>query len=300
MNGLSVLILRNLRLFLRDKATVFFSFLSTLIIIALYFLFIARVYREAMDEMASGGIAAMLDSSAKYFIVYLQMMAGVLVLNSMSLSTGVFSTIAKDFETKRIDSFLLTPIKPYEMILSYFICAMIVSFGMNAFTWLVSYIIIGLTTGYWLALQTFFMALLVLFITSLVSCSIMLFITSLVKSSSAIGVVNGVSGTFFGFLCGIYMPYSNLGETTKIIGSALPFTHLTIWLKQVMLNSAFGQLGINAEFGEILLNSHFSAASIGFLNFSVPLWVMVCLSTLFGLACLVISYSLLNKRLKTL
>ena len=298
MNMIFTFIKRNIKLFARARATVFFSLLSTLILVMLYFLFIAKIYTMGMDDPAAGGIAIPLGGNAKNFIVYLQMMAGVLVLNSMSLATGAFSTIAKDFENKRIDSFMLTPIKTHEMIFSYFATGFTASFGINTFTWILSYVIIGMTTGYWLATGAFLMVLLVLLVASFISCSLMLLVTALVKSSSAIGVVNGIAGTFFGFLCGIYMPYGNLGEGTKAIGSLLPFSHLTIWLKRVVLDNAFAQIGIEGEFKNILYRDYFSAESIGFCTLSAPLWLMVFLSGVFAVFCLTASCYILNKRLK--
>lgn len=253
MNTISALIKRNIRLFLRDKATVFFSFLSTLILVALYLLFIADIYTDSMDILGAETSGFSLNTGAKDFIVYLQMMAGVLVLNSISHATGVFSTIAKDFESRRIDSFLLTPIKPYKLIFSYFITGLYVSLTLNAITWLISSVVIGLTTGFWISVATFLMSLVVLFVASIISCSFMLLVTTLAKSSVAIGVINGFLGTFIGFLCGIYMPYSNLGESTKRIGSLLPFSHITIWLKRVVLGDAFSQTGIPEEYTDILV-----------------------------------------------
>ncbi len=298
MTAVYSLTMRNIKIFRRDKATVFFSFLSSLIIVALYFLFIANLYTSAMDNAGSGSVAMPLSDQAKNFIVYLQMMAGVFIINSFSTATGVFSTIATDFESKRIDSFLLTPVKTSEIILSYFATGLVVSFSINAFTWLISFLIIGLVTGYWLAAGTFLMVLLVLFIATLVSSSVMLLITSLVKSSAAIGVISGVSGTFIGFLCGIYLPYSNLGEGAKAVGSFLPFSHLTIWLKQVMLDDGLSQLGVTGELKSILYRDHFSAESIGFCTLAAPLWLTVLVSCALGLLCLLLSFGFLNKRIK--
>ena len=297
MNHIYVLAKRNLKIFLRDRATVFFSFMSTLILIALYFLFIAKTYIGEMDNM-SGGLSIGLDENGKNLIVYLQMMAGVLVLNSMSLATGVFSTIARDFETRRSDSFLLTPAKTPELILAYFATGIAVSFGFNTFTWLLTFILIGAITGYWLTAGVFFLALAVLFITSLISCSIMLLVTAVIKSSAAVGVVTGVAGTFFGFLCGIYMPYSNLGEGTKAIGSLFPFSHITVWLKRVVLNDAFSQLSIPEKIRDILYDDFFSAVSLGFCSLKAPLWLMILYSAAFGLICLILSWFFLNRRFK--
>ena len=298
MNNILILTKRNLKLYLRDKAAVFFSFLSTIIVVALYFLFIAKLYTSGMDSQVVGESTLALTTKEKNFIIYLQMIAGVLVLNSISLATGAFSTIAKDFENKRIDSLMLAPIKPFEIIIAYFSTGFISSFAINIMTLILSCIIIGIFTGLWITASAFFMVVVILLIASLISCSIMLFITSIVKSSTAIGVANGVMGTFFGFLCGIYIPYSNLGKGATAVGSFLPFSHITIWLKQVVLNDAFTQVSIDPKFKEILFAEHFSAKSIGFCNLPAPLWLMLLISGIFGIACLIASNFILGKRIR--
>ncbi|MCL2084544.1 MAG: hypothetical protein FWH06_04705, partial [Oscillospiraceae bacterium] len=118
---------RNIRLFLRDRATVFFSFLSSIILVALYFLFIANLFLQGFEQSESG-----LSVSDVNFIVYLQMMAGVLILNSLSLSLGAFITAAKDFESRRVDNFLLTPLTAGKLLVSYFLGGFAVSFTLNA------------------------------------------------------------------------------------------------------------------------------------------------------------------------
>ena len=298
MSRTYTLIKRNLNLYLRDKAAVFFSFLSTLIVVALYFLFIAKVYSEGMDNPDAGGIAMSLDSKAKNFIIYLQMIAGVLVLNSISLATGVFSNVAKDFENKCIDGLMLSPVKIHEIIFGYLAAGFAASFCINVITLLLSMLIIGIATGFWLAVGTLLMAVVVLLAASFVACSVMFLITAIIKSSTAIGVINGVLGTFLGFLCGVYMPYSNLGEGATAVGSFLPFSHITIWLKQTVLNDAFGQLAIPDGAKEVLFADYFSAQSIGFCNLPAPLWLMVLLAGLFGVLCLLFSWFVLKKRIK--
>jgi len=297
MSAVTTLTKRNLRLFLREKRAVFLSFLSALIVIALYFLFLAKVYKNGMNGTVDGDAISIADG-AKSFIVYLQMMAGVTILNSMSLAVGAFSVISKDFENKHIDCLLLTPVRIHETIVSYFATGFIASFAINVFAWGLSIAVIGIGTGYWLSAGSFAYSLFVLFVSSLVSCSFMLLVTVLIKSSSALGVVNGVSGTFFGFLCGIYIPFDSLGEATKAVGSVLPFSHLTIWLKRVALDDAFGQVGISGEVKNILYRNYFSAENIGFLSHPAPLRLMVFLSVMLGLLCLAVSCILLNRRIK--
>jgi len=297
MHTITAMTTRNIKLFVRDRATVFFSFLSTIILVALYFLFVGKMYMVGMDAPELGVIApTTLTLDGKNFMVYLQMMAGVLVLNSLSLSTGAFSTVAKDFEQRRIDGFTLTTTKGVTLVTSYFLTGFLVSFIFNTFTWVLSFIIIGLATGYWVCVTTFASVLLVLVVASLISSSIVLLITLLIKSSTAIGVINGVSGTFFGFLCGIYMPFSNLGDGVKAAGSVLPLSHMTIWMKQVMLGDAFDQLGIAGRYREVLQQDFFSANSIGLLGHDFGLTQMMLFSGFFGLLLALIGVMMFARR----
>jgi len=282
---------RNVKSFLRDRAAVFFSFLSTLILVALYFLFIARMFKAGLDQHEG-----VFSAGATNYLVYMQMMAGVLILNSMSLSVGVFNTIARDFESRKVDSYLLTPARPREITASYFAAGFIVSFALNLFTWIVSFALIGILTGMWASAGTFFAAAGILAVASLVSGSLMILITALVKSPAAIGVIGGISGTFLGFLCGIYMPYSTFGDGMKAVGSVLPFTHLTVWLKQTMLNDGLAKLGVAGELKDTVMGEYFSAKSVGFLGLDAPLYAMLLLCGAFALACLILAAWRIKKR----
>ena len=284
---------RSLRLFLRDRATVFFSFLSTLILVALYFLFIGKTYADGIND----ALGSYISTDSIFSLVYIQMIVGVLVLNSLSLSIGAFSTIAHDFENRRVDSFLLTPIKTSELLTAYFSGGFIISFVLNVFTWLLSILIIGIAFGYWVGITTILAVIGILIFASMISCSLMLLFTALVKSSAAIGVFSGVAGTFFGFLCGIYMPYEALGKGVERIGSVLPLTHITIWLKQIVLDNAFIKLGIAEEFqGELL--EVFSARNIGFLGMDIPLAGMLAYTAALALICLFIAGKVVKRRLR--
>ena len=285
---------RSIRLFLRDKAAVFFSFLSTLILLALYFLFIGKSYADGMSEL----LGSLLSTDEIYSMVYVQMIVGVLVLNSLSLSIGAFTTIAHDFENRKVDSFLLTPIKPSALLSGYFFGGFIVSFLLNTFTWLLSILIIGITFDYWVGIATILVVTAILIFASVISCTLMLLFTALVKSSSAIGVFSGVAGTFFGFLCGIYMPYELLGKGVEKVGSALPLTHITIWLKQIVLNNAFTQLSIPDVFRQPLLEA-FSALNVGFVGIDIPLGGMLLYTAAIALVAFLIASSTVNRRLRS-
>lgn len=293
MRQITELTKRNTKIFIRDKAAVFFSFLSTIILVALYFLFIAGIYAQSFEEAAPG-----LSKDAINFIIYSQMTAGVLILNSLSLSLGVFTVAAKDFESRRVDSFLLTPLNGAKLLASYFISSFVASFTLNTLTWGAATLLIGLLTGYYLKFSSLLIGIAILLAASVISGTIMMLITSAIRSVTALGVINGIAGTFFGFLCGIYMPYSNLGESAALVGSFIPYTHLTIWFKQIVLGDALVQVDIPAQFHDNIFENMFSAGDLGLAGLDISLPVMLVLCAVFGLICLAVALGILNKRMK--
>ncbi len=290
MKKIFALTKRNCLLFIRSKQVVFSSLISSIILIALYFLFIAKLYSQGFNESAGMALSAKQLNAA----IYLQMVMGVLVINSVSLSTGMFTFMAKDFETRKTEAFMLTKVKAYEIMLAYLFSALLVSFTLNFLTLVLSVIIIGASTGVWLGAGAFFAIVGVLVITTIVGCAVMLFITTLVRSSVAIGVISGFLGTILGFLCGIYMPYTNMGKGALYVGSLLPFTHLTVWLKQIALTDAFNQFGMSKEISSKMQNEWFSAGNVGLCGADVPLWGMILISVAFAIICFVISIFLLK------
>lgn len=293
MKNIFALTKRNCLLFVRNKSTVFFSFLSSLILIVLYFLFIAKLYTKGFNEFSG----QFLTENQLNCAVYIQMIAGVLVLNSVSLSIGVFGIMAGDFESRRVDAFLLTKLSPLQLIVSYLLSAVIVSLAFNIVVWIVSLVIIGISTSVWVEFSTVMYVIAVLLLTTLVSCSVVMLITVLVKSTTAIGVINGIMGTFLGFLCGIYMPYSNLGKGAEYVGSLIPFTHFALWLKGIVLDDVFTQFGMPSEVSEVVKNQWFTAGNIGFCGLNAPRWSMILYSVVFGIVCLIISILIVRSRL---
>ncbi len=285
---------RNCLLFLRNKQVVFSSLISSIILIALYFLFIANLYSQGLNNFAD----LTLSSIQKSALIYIQMIMGVLVVNSVSLTTGMFSFMAKDFEVKKTEAFLLTNAKPVHLTISYLLSSILVSFALNFLTLVVSVILIGCITSFWLSAIAFFSIFGILILTCIIGSVIMLLITSIVRSSVAIGVINGILGTILGFVCGIYIPYSDMGNVIVYIGSLLPFTHLTIWLKQIALGDLLSQFGVSKNISDIMLDKSFSAGNVGLLGANVPLWGMILLSVLFAIICFVISLFLIKRLFK--
>ena len=99
---------RNILLFFRDKAAVFFSLLSVLIIIGLYVLFLGDLLRQGMDHF--GDKARFISDS--------WIMAGVVGAASITTAMGSYATIVSDKESKKIKDFYSSPIERRDIVLA--------------------------------------------------------------------------------------------------------------------------------------------------------------------------------------
>lgn len=288
---------RNIKTYLRDKVSVFFSFLSVIILLALYILFLG-------NNLRPGGMENILTESEITFLVYAQLIPGLVVINSVSIPLGNLGMMINDFEYRQIDGFLVTPVKRYKIILAYYIASFMITFIISLLMLIAAFVIVGLTTGIYLNVLSFVYSALFVILISFVSTAIMVLVTSVIKSVNAFGAVAGVLGTLVGFASGIYMPLFILPDFMGKVASLLPFTHMNIALKRIVLPQAFDLLDVNKfespEHYQAVLSEFKSAYGyneLGVLGFDVPMVVIMIGCIVLSIVCLAIATRLMRRRL---
>jgi multidrug/hemolysin transport system permease protein len=292
MDDFVALVRRHMIKFLRDKAAVFFSFLSILIMLALYFLFIGRQYvsYESMDGM---------DEGFKTFLTTGIMMGGILVINTVSLSLGIMGNVVLDIEQKRLDAFLVTPVRRSKVILSYYAAAIIVTATLTLVMWALTYLYVGIRSGYWYDVLTVVQVSGLLVGYTFVSSAFMIFMVTLIRTVNAFGTLSGVLGTFVGFVSGIYMPLFVLGETMTKVASLVPFTHMTIILRRLLLAEPYSILEPDVPAWVMEdIRIHYGTNAVGVLGADVGMgWIMGATAILVVLA-LYVSFQRMQKRMR--
>ncbi len=96
MNVLYQLTLRNLRLYLRDKTAVFFSFLSVIIIILLYVLFLGAMQIDSLTHYFG-------DVEGIDWLVSSWIMAGLLTVSAVTIPLTILGRLIQDREDGMIN-----------------------------------------------------------------------------------------------------------------------------------------------------------------------------------------------------
>jgi multidrug/hemolysin transport system permease protein len=119
------LIGRNLKIFFRDRASVFFSLLSSLIIIGLFVLFLGDVWSSDLGDVPNA--REIMDN---------WIMAGLLAVTSLTTTMGAFWDNDRDRERKIIKDFYSSPLSRGSIVRGYIISAFVIGVIMTMIVFL--------------------------------------------------------------------------------------------------------------------------------------------------------------------
>ncbi|MHB8096645.1 MAG: ABC transporter permease [Erysipelotrichaceae bacterium] len=220
---------RNLRLFVRDKALVFFSFLSVIIILGLYVLFLGEIQVNNIKQSIG------MDLPEIDALVYAWMLPGLIAVASMTLSLGNMGRLVDDAQAENLNDFLVSPLKRWQLILSYLLSSVIITSVISVLMFGLSIVIVKLKGGPWLNVEQILQSLGVMILLIVSSALLSLYIASWVKTQNTYGVVNSMVGTFIGFVTGAYMPMGIMPVFVQNMFNILPVSLGASMLRQIYL-----------------------------------------------------------------
>ncbi|WNF38318.1 ABC transporter permease [Bacillaceae bacterium IKA-2] len=215
---------RNLKLFFRDKTTVFFSLLGVIIIIGLYVLFLGDMLISGMDEIENARF--LLDS---------WIMAGLLAVTSITTTMGAFGIMVDDRANKIIKDFSSSPIKNRNLAGGYIVSAFVIGVIISLIALVFAEVYIVSNGGQFLSFLALMKVLGLILLSVLSSSSMVFFMVSFFKSQNAFATASTVIGTLIGFLTGIYIPIGSLPDTVQLAIKIFPVSHAGSLFRQVMM-----------------------------------------------------------------
>ena len=137
MNGMISLSKRNIKMYLRDYVSVFFSVLSMLIVLALMVIFLGKMNCEnVVDALAQfGGVRdTAVDEKNAAYLIQMWTLAGILEVNAVTITLTVMGTMVQDEAKGRLASFYLTPVRKIQIALGYITASWLVGTVMCTLT----------------------------------------------------------------------------------------------------------------------------------------------------------------------
>lgn len=224
---MKIMVKRNLKIYFQDKAAVFFSMLSVIIIFALYIFFIG-------DSISSG--LKFLPHPNRMMRAW--MLAGMLASASITTSLGAYGVMISDRENKTIKDFYSSPVSRRQIAGGYIITGFIISIIMSIFTLIFGEIYMGMIGGAVLDMDILLKLFGVIVLSAFASSAIASFIISFLKTNSAYSAASMIVGTLIGFLVGAYIPIGNLPENVQWLVKYFPCAHSAVLYRQLLMESS--------------------------------------------------------------
>ncbi len=236
---LRAMILRNVKLFFKDKGMFFTSMVTPMILLVLYATFLGKTYMDSFKsampkgfDVADGLIEATVGG---------ELISSILAVSCVTVAFCSNMLMVQDKVSGARNDLLIAPVKRSVLAMSYYaatvfstliVCFVALGAGLlyvQSVGWYMSAADIG-----WILLD---IVLLVLFGTALSSI-----INVFLSSQGQISAVGTIVSAGYGFICGAYMPISNFGDGLKKVLSFLPGTYGTSLLRNHAMRGVFEQM----------------------------------------------------------
>lgn len=232
MKTVIMLTKRNMLLYLKDKSAVFFSLLSMLIIIGLTIIFLGKMNVDNILEMVS------IERKLAEYLVNSWVMAGIIVVNSVTVTLGVIGIMIEDEDRNRIASFWVAPISHVKIILGYIISSFIIGCIFCFITLGISQVYIYSVGGEFLGSMELIKSIIFIVINVFSSACFVFFIATFVHSTNAFSSISTIIGTLIGFIAGMYLPMGLLPNMVQKIVKLFPIVYGTSLMRGVYVKDA--------------------------------------------------------------
>ncbi len=240
---------RNLLIFFKDKQSISFSMLTSIIVFVLYMLFLKGTFEDAIysaiDRMDV--IKNLIHGADIEMFANMTLLVGVLGSAMITVPYNCLSTIVRDRENKVDCDILATPMQRWKVIISYFLSAVISSIIMTGIIISIGLIILALNGNMYMSTASIISAYLVVALGSVSSTALFMIVALLFRSSQASGAFFGMISAVAGFMIGAYIPISEFSDVVQTICNIFPASQVTTILRNVLLEGTLD--AVNTSIG---------------------------------------------------
>lgn len=251
MNKFLGLTKRNLLIFFKDKQSIVFSLLTSIIVFVLYLLFLKGSFVSAMESALNQveGLSSLVEAADIEMYANLTLLVGILGSAMITVPFNCLTTIVRDRENKIDYDILATPIRRWEIIVSYFVSATVSAILMTGIILTIGLMILSRQGNMHMGVEDILNAYGVVAIGSVSATALFMIVVLFFKSSSASGAFFGILSAAAGFIIGAYIPISQFSTGVQTFCNIFPASQVTIILRNVLLQGTLD--AINTSIGGV-------------------------------------------------
>jgi len=233
LRGFLGLTKRNMLVFFTDKGTLFFSMLTPMIILLLYILFLKNSLLESLQDAATGLENFITTKDMSQFVNGL-LLTGIISSALITIPYNALEIIVRDREDRVDLDMLSTPVKRFEIILSYFCAAVISAFMQTMVVLAVGIGILSMSGDMYLTALDIVKLVGAVFLGTVSSTSVFMVVMMFFKSMGTCGAFMGILSAVSGFVIGAYMPLSQFNKGIQNVCNLVPATGITVLIRNYL------------------------------------------------------------------
>ena len=249
MRGILGFIKRNLLLFFKDWQSILFSLLTSIIVLVLYLLFLKGTFVSAIQSAMEQypGLASMVPQKDIDMFANLFLLSGILGSAMISVPFSCITVVVKDRANKVDYDILATPMKREQIILAYFISAVLTSILLNSIILAVGLIGIRMQGNMYLNISQVVKVFSVVALGSISASAIFMIVVLFFKTVSACEAFFGILSAASGFVIGAYIPISQFSNEVQTVCNLFPASQITIMLRNILLNGLLDHINTSLQ-----------------------------------------------------
>ena len=280
---------RNLKIFLKDKANIFFSLLSPLIVLALYVLFLGRTQSDGMLEaLGQAGIAGAAAEEAVRAFCDGWMLAGCLSCACITVPMCACGIMVQDKRRGVWADLLASPVPRWVPSAAYFLSVLAAGLAIAGAVLAVGFVWLAASGSWYLSAADVFGCIGVLALSVLSSSAFLILVVSFMRSEGAFTGLNVIVGTVIGFFIGAYMPVSYFPKGIQYLTLFIPGSYSAGLFRNFVMGGALGNISetVSQGFAEGLIKEYSFTFDFFGAEIAPPAMaaVLAAAAVLFGIA----------------
>ena len=229
---------RNLLVFFKDKQSILFSMLTSIIVFGLYMLFLKGTFVEAINGVVENipALSTLIKQDDLRMFSDLILLTGIMGSAMITVPYNCLTLVVRDREYNVDKDMLATPVKRWQIIFSYFTSAALSAIIMTAVILTFGLIILGMHGDIHMTAADLIRTYAVVALGSVSSTALFITIVMFFKTSSASGAFFGILSAVAGFVIGAYIPISQFSDRVQTVCNIFPGSHAVILLRNTLMN----------------------------------------------------------------
>lgn len=266
---LFALVKRNIKLYFKDKGVFFLSLITPLILLVLFVSFLGNVYESSLNSIL--GEYSVSDKLVNAFC------GGWLLSSILGVCCITIAFCSNIQVYDKISGCELdlnsTPTSKRTIFLSYFLANLFTTLIVSFIAMLVGFIYLAIV-GWYLSFSNVLLIILDIVMCTLFGSLLASIIMSFISNQGGLSTVSTLVSSLYGFLCGAYMPLSQLSAGIRNIVMFIPGTYGVVLLRNHYMNDVLNEMSksVPSELIEVVRDSFDGNAY--FFNNKVEIWQM--------------------------